>query len=180
MELYPEAKVNPVEKSRLLGECLEGEEQILHNQSHLYTLMSDLIQFTLWNGADFFSEEDKCNAAEAVIKGIITDGNYCVEHHSMAHICFRKAELAAKAERLDEALQLLKQAVYHAKEYDIIDNVSPGVYRYTAPLLDRYYINSAEWFRTGYGTQVGDIREMCGREVFNTLRETAEFQALFE
>jgi enolase len=80
----------------------------------------------------------------------------------------------------EEALELLKDALYHADEYDRIASVSRGVYTYTAPLFKGMTIDSTQWCFTGTSTLADDIKAMCRREVFNSLREYPEYGELLE
>lgn len=168
VELFPDTKVIPSQKDELLGMCLEGEERIKHNQHYLEGYLEDLIRILLWNGIS--ENQYTCIAAEKIIKAMIPDENYCNYHYEMAHIQFRKAEIEAKEGRLDNAIELLKKSIYHAKEYDMIDSIAPGEYAFTAPLFNKLTVDSTKWYHTGSGTLLEDIQQMCNRKSFEALR----------
>ena len=98
----------------------------------------------------------------------------------MAHIQFRKAEIEIKENHTDESLNLLKKAIYHATEYDLLDSVSPGEYAYTAPLFNKKTIDTRKWCHTGNSTLLDDIKEMCNKKTFDTIRNHKEYSELFE
>lgn len=177
VDLFPETKADPTEKKRLLGACLEGEEQIRHKQKYLEEHFDELVRMLIWNNIG--DNRDTCTAAESIIMAMIPDENYCEHHHSMSQIKFRKAEIAASEGNIEAAVELLKEAIYHAKEYDLIDSIAPGEYRYTAPLFDHLTIDSREWCHSE-GTFVDGIKEMSKRNVFDSIRDRKDFKALFE
>jgi len=168
VELYPQCKADPVEKEKLIGNCLEGEEQVRHMQQVLENTLTELMQQLLWSNVR--PKEYAVPAAEAVLEAMIPDGNYFSFHHDMCHIQLRKAELAAVDGRSADAEECLKQAAYHARMYDDIDTVNPREYRYTAPLFDKLTHDSRKWCRTGTGTLLDDVRMVYERECFNMLR----------
>ncbi len=176
VDLFPEAKVDPDRKKQLTAMCMSGEEQLRFNQECLNQKLETLILALLWDRV--CDESTACDAAAGVLKAMIPDENYFDHHHSMSHISFRKAELAAKVGQTEEALELLKDALYHADEYDRIASVSRGVYTYTAPLFKGMTIDSTQWCFTGTSTLADDIKAMCKREVFNGLREYPEFREM--
>ena len=177
VELFPEAKIIPSDKDKLLGMCLEGDKQVEHKQHYLGGYLQDLVSALLWDGV----AENKytCIAAEKMIEAMIPDGNYCGFHYEMAHIQFRKAEIKAKENRTDEVLKLLEKAIFHARKYDLLDRVSPGEYSYTAPLFSKVTIDTRKWCHTGNTTLFDDIKEMCKRKIFDTIRSHKEFSELF-
>ena len=176
VDLFPEIKVDPARKNQLLGMCMSGEEQLHFFQACLNRKLEALILALLWDRV--CDKATACDAAEGVLKAMIPDENYFDHHHSMSHICFRKAELAAREGKKEEALELLKDALYHADEYDRIASVSRGVYTYTAPLFKGMTIDSTQWCLTGTSTLADDIKAMSRREVFNGLRERSEFREM--
>jgi len=180
LDLFPETKIDPTEKEGLLVSCLDGDEQIYHKQKYLEKRFVALVNALLWGNISTIGDnKDNCTAAEGIIKAMIPDGNYCEYHHSMSHIKFRKAEISASEGNAESAMVFLKEAVYHAREYDLIDSIALGEYRYTAPLFDHITIDSREWYHSG-GTLLGDIKEMSKRDVFDFIRDYEDFKALFE
>ena len=88
VDLFPEAKIIPSDKDKLLGMCLEGEEQVKHKQHYLGGYLQVLVDALLWDGVD--ENKYTCIAAEKIIEAMIPDENYCGFHYEMAHIQFRK------------------------------------------------------------------------------------------
>lgn len=176
-DLFPEAKADPIEKERLLGACLEGDEQICHKQNYLKKHFTQFIDMLIWNNIG--NTDDACTAAEGIINIMIPDGNYCEFHHPMSHIKFKKAEIAMLKNNTRSALEFLKESIYHANEYDKIDSLALGEYRYTAPLFDHLAIDSREWYHSDQ-TLLDCIKKMCMRNSFDTIRECENFKALFE
>ena len=177
VDLFPKIKMVASKKDKLLGMCLEGEEQIKYKQNYLEGYTGVLIRALLWDG--IAENHHTCIAAERIIKAMIPDENYCHYHYEMAHIQFRKAEIEAKENRLNEAINLLRKSIYHAKEYDLIDSISPGEYSFTAPLFNKLTTDSRKWYRTGNSTLLDDIKEMCERKNFDTVRDLKEYTTLF-
>lgn len=158
VELFPEVQIDPERKEKLLGDCLEGEEQLRHRQKNLERELEALVMTLLWENVG--SREETCRAVEEILRIMIPDENYCHHHHSLCHVKFRQAERAIMAGETDMAEELLKAAVCHAEKYDLIDTGSPGKYTFTAPLFDGLTYDSSKWFRTGDGKLVDDIRSM--------------------
>lgn len=179
VELFPETKTDPDIKEELLCQCLSGDERIRAKQRRVEKMLFDFVRALLWGQlGEGFTCPEADTAAEAVIKAMIPDGNYCHYHYDMAHINVRKAEKAAKRGDGDTAVQLLQKAMHHAAEYDIIDTVSPGEYTFTAPLFNKLTIDSREFAHTATGTLADDIREMCKRASFDHIRSREDFKAL--
>ena len=177
VDLFPEIKIIPSDKDKLLGMCLEGEEQVKHKQHYLGGYLQVLVSALLWDG--IAENKYTCIAAEKIIEAMIPDENYCGFHYEMAHIQFRKAEIEAKENHTNESLNLLKKAIYHAKEYDLLDSISPGVYAYTAPLFNKTTIDTRKWCHTSDSTLLDDIKEMCNRKTFDTIRKYKGYSELF-
>ena len=176
VEMLPEVKAV---KEELLGKCLEGEEQMRHKQKHLGSQLNELVHYLVWGGVG--EMKYTCPAAKAIIEALIPDGNYCSHHHVMSTINLFLAEIAANDGDYDEAIKLLGEAVHCAKEYDLMDSVHPGEYSYTAPLFNKITEDSRNWYRTGQGTMLDDVRNMCNnRQVFDVIRDRDDFKALFE
>jgi len=177
VDLFPEMKVSPTEKERLLGNCLEGEDQIRHKQKYLERHFGELVRMLIWNNVG--DGKDTYTAAESIIKAMIPDGNYCEYHHDMSHIKFFEAKIAASEGNAELAISYLKEAVYYAKEYDKIDITAPGRYKYTAPLFDRIIIDSREWCHVD-GTLFEGFKNLISGSEFDFIRDREDFLALFE
>lgn len=178
VEMFPETKVGFEGKDELLGKCLDGDEQIRHKQKLLNWYLGTILQSLLWY--------QNCDHryASAAVKGIleamIPDGNYCSHYFEMSHANFRLAEVAVNDGEYDEAIELLRESVRCAKEYDTMDSVNLGEYSYTAPLFDKLTEDSREWCHTGKGTLFDDIKNVSTWQVFDVIRDRDDFKALFE
>ncbi len=177
VELYPDTKIDPLEKERLMGACLEGEEQIKHKQTYLIKHLDALINAILWNNSG--NDEDVSAAAEGVIKAMIPDGNYVEHHHPMCNLNLRKARIAMSRGDHDLAAEYLKVSAYHAKSYDEICIDKRGEYRYTAPLFDCIVFDSRQEPKAP-GTVLDDFKENCKKEIFAPLFEREDFKAILE
>lgn len=165
-DLYPEN--GSINKDDVIADCLSGEELISHKQKMLDAALNTLIDLT----AD--------NAAEAILRIMFPDENYLVYHMNLFSIKIRQARDCVERGVYDEAVKLLKQALFHACEYDKIDRDKPGKYRYTAPLFDHVEYDTREWFRTGTESQVEGFYEELTKQWFNPLREREDFKKLVE
>ncbi len=177
VEMYPQITAPYITKEQLLSKCLEGEDQKQQKQEILDVQLEKLLQFLLWEKVG--KNADICSAAEGILQALIPDGNYGRWHETMTHIQFRKAEIEAKNNNGEKAIEYLEKAFYHAGQYDMIDSIAPGEYQLTAPLFDGYTFDSSHWFRTGNNTMREDIQKMCQRKSFDFLRESKRFQAIF-
>lgn len=158
VELFPEAKIDPERKEKMLCCCLEGEEQLHYKQKKLERELEQLVMTLLWENIG--PREECCRLAEEILRVMIPDGNYYHHHHSLCHVKFRQSEKMIEAGETGKATELLAEAVSHARKYDLIDTVSPGEYTFTAPLFDGLTYDSSKWCRTGNGTLLDDIRSM--------------------
>ncbi len=177
VELYPDTKINPLEKERLMGACLEGEEQIKHKQQYLMNYFNDLVHTILWNNSG--NDEDVSAAAEGVIKAMIPDGNYFEFHAPMCNLNLRKARIAMTRGDHDLAAECLKSSAFHARAYDELTIYSRGEYRFTAPLFDRLVFDSSQEAKCP-GTWFDDVKENCKNEIFAPLFDREDFKAILE
>ena len=98
----------------------------------------------------------------------------------MNNIQFRKAEVETQRHNLNEAIELLRKAIYHAKEFDLLAYESPGEYTFSAPLFNRLNYDSTDWYRTGDRTLLGDIKQMCNRKSLEALYHFEDYQELWK
>ena len=181
VDLLPEPKETEGLKENLLGMCLEGEEQLSYKQHSTEQLLQRLLSKLLWDNVA--EKKYACEAAEGILKVMIPDGNYCNYHFEMSHIQFKKAEVLMHEQSetaVSDALDCLKEAVNHAKEYDLIASVQPGQYKFTAPLFKNVTMDSREWCRTGDETLLDEIKELSKRECFDCIRGSMGFKNIFE
>lgn len=124
--------------------------------------------------------DDAYAAAYGVITAVISDGNYLEYHRDISRIYLKRAETAIKNGAYENAMALVEKALYHAKEFDKIEAEHQGEYRYTAPVLDRYTINTKSWFRSSNMTLFEEHEAaLSQRKVFAPLREREDFQKIF-
>ncbi len=178
VEFYPAVAVDPHQEQRLLAMCMSGDEQLRTVQGYLHDRLCELIVDLLWHHG-IIDCDARYEAAEGVLKAMIPDENYLAFHDYMYHIRFHKAERAAKEGKTDDALEFLKDALYHAEEADRIVFADQGEYTYTAPLFRGWSFDSSEWFVTGTGMSSKEIKDMSRREVFDGLRGHPLFRELF-
>ncbi|MGN1345309.1 MAG: helix-turn-helix domain-containing protein, partial [Eubacteriales bacterium] len=130
-EQYPEKR--NFGRDDLLSFCLTGEDLVRHHQEQVRTALENLC-----NALNCVWSLHSVNAAEAVIQTIIPDGNYVTFHNHLARLAMDQAKALTREGRYDEAVAALEKAKHHSQEYDAIDlPENRGVYRYTAPLLNR-------------------------------------------
>ncbi|MBQ8398458.1 MAG: helix-turn-helix transcriptional regulator [Clostridia bacterium] len=177
VELYPDTKVDPWQKRKLLGACLDGDEQKQYKQESLNKIVRELVDTLIWG--DNWNNEDAHTAAHMIITAVIPDGNYLEYHQDISRILLKKAESAIKSGEFSSAIDLIKEALFHAKEYDIIDTVCPGEYQYTAPLFDHLKIDSRQWYHGGTIFEEHKAA-LCQRKVFAPIRDLEDFKTLFD
>ena len=79
-ELYPENL--SVSKDRVLLDCLQGNEKIVHHQKMLANMLIDIL-----NHMDYYNNNiEMCDAQEQIIRALIPDGNYLFCHGFLADI----------------------------------------------------------------------------------------------
>lgn len=177
VDLFSETYVDPFMKKQLICKCLSGEEQLRQRQRDFNELFKIFIDAVMWGQLGDRKITDV--AAEAIIKALIPDGNYCMYHDSMMDIQFRKAEAAAVRGDGDAAVELLQKAMYHAKEFDMITLVNPGEYAYTAPLLDKVTVDTRGLYGEYSLPMAKGIKVMCQNDAFDLIRDREDFRALF-
>ena len=178
VDLYPDTEISLLQKRNLVANCLKDDEQKAYRQQSLEMALRELVDRLIWY--DNFGNDDSNTAAYGVITAVISDGNYLEYHRDISRIHLKHAETAVQNGAYENAMALVKKALYHAKEFDKIEADHRGEYRYTAPTLDRYTIDTKNWFRASNGTLFEEHEAaLCQRKVFAPLREREDFKALF-
>jgi transcriptional regulator with XRE-family HTH domain len=172
-EQYPENR--SLTRDDMLNFCLKGEEKIKHNQKIMLNNLEALID-RLQSVDDIYN----LVSAEQIIKLIITDGNYLNLHGQLYHINKQKAHYFAKNSEYEKAVAALETAYYHVTEYDKFACIERGIYKYTAPLLNRVEYDTREWYMGVPGTVGDGFSKFLNLEIFNPLREREDFKKLAE
>ena len=161
----------------LLTFCLTGDDLIRHRQEEIKNALDSLCG-TLTN----VWSPDACLASEAVIRSIIPDENYVIFHEHLARLTIELAKYLTREGRYAEAVAALEKAKYHSKEYDRIDlPENRGVYRFTAPLLNRLECDTRQRCVSGTSTMMVDFYEYhLPDAVFAPLRGREDFRKLSE
>ena len=180
-ELYPETKIRPQEKEDLIASCLTGDERRKCEQHILDGYLDTILDKLLWHFDSFYKPDmDARNAAESIIKAIITDGNYQHYHHHLFNIKLRNASDEAFKGNADAAVRFLKETVYHAIEYGKLETKATK-YSFTTALFDKLEYDSGNWCKTGKDTLLDELKDdFLNRTQFNILRERQDFKELIK
>lgn len=168
--LYPENY--PVSKDDVLLQCLEGEKRIVHYQKMLDKAMLELLNL-VGNGSD-----TACDAQESILHIMIPDGNYLYYHVFLADIYRKRTIFRMKEADYGNALNMLKQAFHHAREYDLF--MDGKVSAKSLPFFDKMQWNVEEICRTGTTTQVEDMLNFLDEPLFDPVREWDDIKALIK
>jgi len=174
-EQYPPR--NRFGREDLLTFCLTGEDLIRHRQEQILSALDNLcgILTNVWS-------PDAVLASEAVIRSIIPDENYVIFHEHLARLTIELAKYLTREGRYAEAVAALEKAKHHSREYDRIDlPENRGVYRFTAPLLNRLECDTRERCVSGTSDMMTDFYEYhLPDAVFDPLRGREDFKKLSE
>ena len=175
--MYPEEPEST--RDEMLVQCLQGKERELQCKKILRKSLLKLcnaITELRYYCSSHDAEEAAINVEEAVIKAVITDGNYQHFDITLSILNEQRAKLAMRAERYDEAVNALAAAMKHAVEFDKTDEA--GMERYTCPVLSGY-TEDHRGNRKEDWTMTGDVRCFAEDDLFAPLREREDFRALF-
>lgn len=167
-ELYPENY--SVSRDSVLHDCLTGEERTIHYQWMLYNAMHELL--SLMGG----TEDYVCDAAEQIIKVMLPDENYLYYHFQLANIYRFRSCNRIREGKYDAAIELLKKAFYHAREYDKAEE--SDMQNYTSPFFDRIGFGKNSISRSGTTTMIEDLLEALGSSAFDPVRDREDLKAL--
>ena len=169
-ELYPENL--SVSKDRVMLDCLQGKEKIVHHQKMLDSMLTDILNHI--GNYDMIA----CEAQEQILNALIPDGNYLYYNCFLADIYRSRARIYTSEEKYETAVQCLQKSLEYATAYDkfIKENT---VYHFTSPFFNQVEHNTDDLCRTGTTTQVEDFYEFIKRDPFDKLHDREDFQKLF-
>lgn len=167
-ELYPEEKRDDIEEF-----ILEGEELLKHKQKCIKKEYGHLLS-TL----NFFFDDYHMQIAVELIKLFFPDGNYLDGHYIMYHYEVSNSKKAIQENNMEQALEHLAKAKYHASEMDEIEYEAPGEYRYTAPLFDKLSDDTRDWLHSNDSPALVQLAEELNKKEFDPLRNYTGFQEL--
>jgi len=166
-DLYPEK--DATSKDQLLLHCLSGDERKKHwQQMNMDRLVSLLDLLT----TEFVTVQTK-KLEEDLLKLFFPDENYIYFHFPLFRCLKSQAQLLLQEQRTDEAIAIIKRALFHAMEYDKID-WGEQVHKYTAPMFDMLEYDTAKAMRSGTGTLAAEFYEWLENEMFDSLRERGD------
>lgn len=168
--LYPENY--SISKDDLLLQCLEGEKRIVHYQKMLDRALLKLLKL-VGDGSD-----TACDAQESILHIMIPDGNYLHYHIFLEEIYRKRAMSRMKEADYDNALKMLRQAFYHAGEYDLFINGKATAK--SLPFFDKIQWNVEEICKTGTTTEVEDMLKFLERPLFDPIRERDDIKMLIK
>ena len=168
-KLYPDNY--SVDKDDVLLSCLCGTEKTVHSQRMLDKAMLDLLNL-IGNESDL-----ACDAQEQILNTLIPDKNYLYYHCFLADIYLNRAYFRMNDKKFDSAIQMLSQALYHAREYDKFTNVET-IYNYTSPFFDQVEYNIHDICKTGTTIQVDNLLDVLKGAQFDSLRSREDFKHL--
>ncbi len=116
------------DKDRNLKFCLEGDDLIGHRQRLIEKKFGELIREMVW------SNHASLNAAEALIKTAIPDGNYMVYNTWLRIIAQRRLQLYVDTGDLDSAIKVLED------NCELVENDDRD--RFTCPMFDHIIFES--------------------------------------
>lgn len=160
----------------LLLNCLTGEEWTIHRQKLIDEKLVKLLMALEWGHGSL-----KClQAAEAIIKVIIDDGNYLFYHDKLMHIYIGQAICLARSGNYTEVVDVLKKSYFHAVQYEQAKATSQdSSVLYTCEIFNKLSYDDKVIWRTGTGTLMDDFKEYLTLPVFDVLRSRPDFVELF-
>lgn len=174
-ELYPEDR--SVSRDEVLSDCLHGEEGLLHSRN--------MLEKSLYNFLRCLIKSDSPAApdmAEGILEIIFPDKNYLHFHYFLYQAAMKKAGGYAAAHEGEKSVLSLQKALFHAREYDKIDDPSaPKKYKYTSPVFEGLVLDTNNFARTAASTCEEDI--LTGLEkgkLWDILRDREDFGTLIK
>ena len=170
-ELYPENL--PVSKNRVLLDCLQDREKIIHFQKMLDGMLTDMLNHI--GNYDMLA----CEAQEQILNALIPDRNYFYYNCFLADNYRRRASIYTSKGQYETAVQCLQKSLEYATAYDkfMEENTT---YHFTSPFFDQVEWNTDNICKTGTTTQVEDLYEFIKRNPFDKLHGRKDFQKLFD
>ncbi len=156
----------------LLTNCLTGEEGIRHRQERLQARMIDILLL-------LDLSMPALEAKEAIIQAIISDGNYLIWHGWLMTNDIRKAEHFVRRGEKEKALKFLQTAKDHMQELEKLRFITTPI-PYTSPLQNRLTYDPQNVTYNGTQTPSESFLEFLSRPIFDSIRETEEFQEIIQ
>lgn len=188
INLYDEAKkyaqMYPDEpescRDDVLLQCLQGEEREIQCKKiirkSLLKLCNAFSEFRhISDTAD--DEVAAMDAEEAVIKAVITDGNFQHFDITLSLIFEERAKIAIHAGNYDEAIKALSSAMKHAVNFDKMDEI--GIEQYTCPVLSGYSEDHRDNRKEDWN-MTGDVKRYTEENIFDPIRDRDDFKAIFD
>ncbi len=175
-EMYPEEPESC--RDEMLLQCLRGAELDMQCKKILRKALLKLCNSLSYLRA--FTDkpcEEALIAEEAVVKAIITDGNYQHFHITLSLIYMERAKIAMHNGSLDEAATALSVAKNHAVSFDEMNKT--GIAQYTCPLLSGYTIDHRDDRKDDWSL-TEDVKRCADENIFAPLRDRDDFKELFE
>lgn len=169
-ELYPENL--SVSKDRILLDCLQGNEKIIHSQKMLDNMLMDILNHI--DDCNMLA----CEAQEQILNALIPDRNYFYYNCFLADNYRRRAAIYTTNEQYDAAVQCLQKSLEYAIAYDEFIEKNTTYY-FTSPFFDQVECNTNNICRTGTTTQKEDFYEYIQRKPFDRLHDREDFKKHF-
>lgn len=171
-ELYPETEITS--KAQIMLHCLSGDERKKHWQ--------DMVKNRLIGVLDLLTTDYVTARSKKLEKDLLTlffpDENYINFHFQLFRCLKDQARHLIQEKLYDEAVSVIKRALFHAMEYDKIDS-GEQVHKYTAPMFDMLEYDTAKAMRSGATILTDEFCEWLHDELFDSLRERDDFKELF-
>lgn len=176
--MYPEEP--ETNRDAMLVRCLRGKERELQCKKIIRKSLIKLCNaLTRLRYSYETPEEDAVaiDVEEAIIKAVITDGNYQHFDITLSILNEERAKLAMRAGKHEEAVNALSAAMKHAVDFDKMDEC--GMEQYTCPVLSGYTEDHSGNRKEDW-TMAGDVKRCAEESIFDPLRDREDFKALFE
>ena len=167
--------VGSPQADELLGWCLRGEEAVELRQKRLDRKLEALVNELEFGKCDLVLLQ----AAEQIVKLLISDGNYLYYHDVLMHNAVWQAQCLTRAGDAAGAVGALQKARSHSEAYDALCIKGKGLsYAYTCPAFDRMRFRPDDLMTSGTTTLSEDLQEYLSNAVFDPLRMRDDFCAL--
>ncbi|MBQ8185580.1 MAG: helix-turn-helix transcriptional regulator [Clostridia bacterium] len=161
-------------KEQLTENCLRGDDLLKYRRSRLESTLHALLAGMVQCHPDPLTAIDD---AEKILSVFIPDGNLLGFHCNMTELCQRKAAILMRENRCAEAVQALKNAKFHAKQADIMDNHTE-ILRHTSPYFDQLTENPVTPEPSGNPTYQEAFAMFLDDMAFDSIRGREDFSAL--
>ncbi len=174
-EMYPEEAESC--RDDLLVQCLRGDELDMQCKKIMMKALLKLCN-SFWTLRAFPNKpcEEALDAEEAVIRAVITDGNFQHFNITLSLNYIERARIAMRNGKPNGAVNALSEAKKYAVAFDEMDKT--GIERYTCPLLAGYTINHRDNRKEDW-TATDEVKSCAEEEIFAPLRDCEDYKALF-